>query len=80
MDNVQNCESYINIPTSQTHNSYLVVYIFIIRVIYNTKGWKKSTNPVILSIVQHRQNTLDSNFRIYVLALLRPGCHFKGVN
>jgi hypothetical protein len=27
MDNVQNCDSYINIPSSQTYESYDFIYL-----------------------------------------------------
>jgi hypothetical protein len=27
MDNDQNCDSYINIPLSQTYRSYFIVYL-----------------------------------------------------
>jgi hypothetical protein len=39
MDNVQNCDSYINIPSSQTYRSYLVKLCSIaeLLVMPNTK-------------------------------------------
>jgi hypothetical protein len=29
MDNVQNCDSYINIPSSQTYRSYIVFIFYL---------------------------------------------------
>jgi hypothetical protein len=37
-------------PVSETFSSFL-----------NTGGWAKSTNPLILSVTYHRQNSLKSN-------------------
>jgi hypothetical protein len=32
MDNVQNCDSYINVPSSQTYRSYFIHLLFIFGV------------------------------------------------
>jgi uncharacterized integral membrane protein len=33
MDNVQNCDSYINIPSSETNKCYTIIIIIIIIII-----------------------------------------------
>jgi hypothetical protein len=29
MDSVQNCDSYSNIPSSQTYRSYLIIFVYL---------------------------------------------------
>jgi hypothetical protein len=36
MDNVQNCDSYFNIPSAQTYRSYATECLIIIRIVERT--------------------------------------------
>jgi hypothetical protein len=71
MDNVQNCDSYIHIPSSQTYNSYITVSLiyvsqsyYTIFILYHLVVDKQSSN---LS-PERRQVTLISisNFKAVV--------------